>query len=391
MSRPTTTDDGWWLTVLWVVDDDGVVSLRDLAPAAGPPPDPPLARLGPALAGSLSGMILEDAGRLSIRVATVVPADDPGRPWRVPAADPRRVPLGAGSGGDPRYERAGRHGPGGLPPVDRGPEPPVGYAPPAVQDMFDEFMDELRRRQAGELPGGPSFRRRSRQPRRSRRRRQRGVAAGTAETATTATATATVTPIAIGTGPPTARAGAAGSRRDRSGGNAATARACAARSGRSSSCPRRLLRHRHARRRDRPVDRRDLVRERRLRRRLLAAPLGPGRAVRGRRCRSCSRSCSANLWLAGRLLPPADGDGGTLRMLIDRLNEAAERTQQARGAPWEQTGQRQRTGGGHRRHARPPCPTRRHSAGGSSGSSRSSSRSRSAARSPGTGRRSSSG
>jgi hypothetical protein len=85
MSRPTTTDD-WWLAVLWVTDEDGVVSFRDLAPAAGPPPDPPLARLGPSLAGSLSGMILEEAGRLSIRVATVVPADDPARPWRVPAA-----------------------------------------------------------------------------------------------------------------------------------------------------------------------------------------------------------------------------------------------------------------------------------------------------------------
>jgi hypothetical protein len=86
MSRPTTTEDGWWLAILWVTDDDGVVSLRDLAPAAGPPADPPLARLGPALAGSLSGMILEEAGRLSIRLATVVPADDPTRPWRVPAA-----------------------------------------------------------------------------------------------------------------------------------------------------------------------------------------------------------------------------------------------------------------------------------------------------------------
>ena len=85
MSRPTTNDD-WWLTVLWVTDADGVVSFRDLAPAAGPPPDPPLARLGPSLAGSLSGMILEESGRLSIRVATVVPADDPTRPWRVPAA-----------------------------------------------------------------------------------------------------------------------------------------------------------------------------------------------------------------------------------------------------------------------------------------------------------------
>jgi hypothetical protein len=31
-------------------------------------------------------MILEDAGRLSIRLATIVPAPDPTRPWRVPAA-----------------------------------------------------------------------------------------------------------------------------------------------------------------------------------------------------------------------------------------------------------------------------------------------------------------
>ena len=81
-----TTDDDWWLAILWVADDDGVVSFRDLAPAGGPPPDPPLVRLGPALAGSLSGLIFEEAGRLSIRLATVVPADDASRPWRVPAA-----------------------------------------------------------------------------------------------------------------------------------------------------------------------------------------------------------------------------------------------------------------------------------------------------------------
>jgi uncharacterized membrane protein (UPF0182 family) len=50
-----------------------------------------------------------------------------------------------------------------------------------------------------------------------------------------------------------------------------------------------------------------------------------------------------NLWLAGRLLPPASGDGGTLRTLIDRLNEAAERTQEARtGPPWENTTRRRR-------------------------------------------------
>lgn len=86
MSQPTTMDDGWWLALIWVTDDEGVVSFVDLAPAAGPRPEPPLARLGPSVAGALSGMILEDAGRLGIRLATVVPAADPTRPWRVPAA-----------------------------------------------------------------------------------------------------------------------------------------------------------------------------------------------------------------------------------------------------------------------------------------------------------------
>ncbi len=86
MSQPTTTDDGWWLAIVWVTDEAGVVSFVDLAPAGGPRPEPPLARLGPSLAGALSGLILEDAGRLCIRLATIAPADDPTRPWRVPAA-----------------------------------------------------------------------------------------------------------------------------------------------------------------------------------------------------------------------------------------------------------------------------------------------------------------
>jgi hypothetical protein len=86
MTRPTTTDDGWWLAIAWVADDDGVVSFVDLAPSAGPRPEPPMALLGPTLAGGLSGLILEDAGHLAIRAATVAPAADPARPWRVPAA-----------------------------------------------------------------------------------------------------------------------------------------------------------------------------------------------------------------------------------------------------------------------------------------------------------------
>lgn len=86
MSRPTTAPDDWWLAILWVRDDDGVIPFRDVAPAAGPPPDPPLARLGPAIAGTLGGLILEEAGRLSIRLGPVVPPADATRPWLTPLA-----------------------------------------------------------------------------------------------------------------------------------------------------------------------------------------------------------------------------------------------------------------------------------------------------------------
>ncbi|HYH94125.1 MAG TPA: hypothetical protein VD763_13265 [Candidatus Saccharimonadales bacterium] len=86
MARPSEAPDGWWLAVLWVVDDEGVVTFRDVAPLGGPPPDPPLARLGPAIAGALSGLILEDAGRLQLRVGAIAPPEDPARPWRIPLA-----------------------------------------------------------------------------------------------------------------------------------------------------------------------------------------------------------------------------------------------------------------------------------------------------------------
>ncbi|HEV7604394.1 MAG TPA: hypothetical protein VGO15_05465 [Candidatus Limnocylindrales bacterium] len=86
MAKPSEAPDGWWLAVLWVFDDQGVVSFRDVAPTAGPPPDPPLGRLGPAMSGALSGLILEDAGRLQMRLGLIAPPDDPTRPWRVPLA-----------------------------------------------------------------------------------------------------------------------------------------------------------------------------------------------------------------------------------------------------------------------------------------------------------------
>ena len=126
-----------------------IVPFVDLAPAAGPRPEPPLALLGPSLAGALSGLILEDAGRLSIRLATVVPADDPTRPWRVPAAVRAGVPLGADASRRDAPERARRDGPRGLP-SGRSRALAIRRLDSAreVGDLFDEFMKELRRRQA---------------------------------------------------------------------------------------------------------------------------------------------------------------------------------------------------------------------------------------------------
>jgi hypothetical protein len=84
ISRPVESDE-WWLAVLWAGDQDGLVTFADLAPVAGPPPEPPAARIGMTLGGGLSGLILEDAGRLQIRVGPAIPPEDPERPWRAPA------------------------------------------------------------------------------------------------------------------------------------------------------------------------------------------------------------------------------------------------------------------------------------------------------------------
>ena len=86
MGRPSEAPDGWWLGILWVADKEGLASFREVAPDSGPPPDPPLARLGPAISGALSGLILEDAGRLQMRLGLVQPPDDPDQPWRAPLA-----------------------------------------------------------------------------------------------------------------------------------------------------------------------------------------------------------------------------------------------------------------------------------------------------------------
>jgi hypothetical protein len=83
MDRPTSTADGWWTAVAWARDEAGIVSCLDVAPLAGPPPDPPLARMGPAFAGSLSGLVAEIAGRQAVRLR-LPEAADPARPWDRP-------------------------------------------------------------------------------------------------------------------------------------------------------------------------------------------------------------------------------------------------------------------------------------------------------------------
>ena len=83
MDRPIEIE-GWGRAVVWVADADGIVTCRAAAPAAGPPPDPPLARLGPLLSGGLSGFVLEDDGRQQIRLRLPVPPEDPDHPWSAP-------------------------------------------------------------------------------------------------------------------------------------------------------------------------------------------------------------------------------------------------------------------------------------------------------------------
>ena len=111
MSRPSEAPDGWWLAVVWVTDEAGVVSFRDVAPAAGPPPDPPLARLGPAVSGALSGLILEDARPAPDAPRADRPAGRRDPAVARPAGDPRRLPVRARAGRHDAPERARGDGP----------------------------------------------------------------------------------------------------------------------------------------------------------------------------------------------------------------------------------------------------------------------------------------
>jgi hypothetical protein len=76
-------DDGWWLTHVWLADDDGIIEVSELAPAAGPPVGTPLDALGPRVAGALAGLIAQEQDRQMLRLR-MLPAADEARPWQRP-------------------------------------------------------------------------------------------------------------------------------------------------------------------------------------------------------------------------------------------------------------------------------------------------------------------
>ena len=83
MSKPTETDDGWWLAHLRAYDSAGIIDIRSVAPRSGPPPAPPLSVIGPTFAGALAGLIAEEDGRRLVRLR-LHPAVDETRPWERP-------------------------------------------------------------------------------------------------------------------------------------------------------------------------------------------------------------------------------------------------------------------------------------------------------------------
>jgi hypothetical protein len=83
MSRPQALEDDWWGCFLWAADDDGLIDARDVAPRAGPPPGPPLQRLGPSFGGAMGGFLAEEDGRQCLRMSVPGPSD-PERPWQQP-------------------------------------------------------------------------------------------------------------------------------------------------------------------------------------------------------------------------------------------------------------------------------------------------------------------
>jgi hypothetical protein len=85
MSHPQTMADGWWVSLLWCERGGFLERFSALGPTPEPPGSPML-RLGPALAGLLSGFIAEAGGRQQLRLRLGQPPANETRPWDAPLA-----------------------------------------------------------------------------------------------------------------------------------------------------------------------------------------------------------------------------------------------------------------------------------------------------------------
>lgn len=104
MATPATMPDGWWVALLWAQDERGVISCREVAPAAGPPPIPPLERIGALMTNGLGDLLAVEAERSCLKLRLVGEAADPAEPWRRPLVlqvaarwDPLRVATMTGT------------------------------------------------------------------------------------------------------------------------------------------------------------------------------------------------------------------------------------------------------------------------------------------------------
>ncbi len=85
-AQPSTMPDGWWIALFWVQDSEGVVSCREVAPLAGPPPISPLERYGVLMTNGLGDLLAVEEGRSCLKLRLVGEAADPSEPWRRPLA-----------------------------------------------------------------------------------------------------------------------------------------------------------------------------------------------------------------------------------------------------------------------------------------------------------------
>ena len=85
-AQPSTMPDGWWIALFWLQDGEGVVSCREVAPLAGPPPVTPLERYGVLMTNGLGDLLAVEDGRSCLKLRLVGEAADPSEPWRRPLA-----------------------------------------------------------------------------------------------------------------------------------------------------------------------------------------------------------------------------------------------------------------------------------------------------------------